>query len=157
MSEFTSGVWKLDKKTGEVYSGGARICQVYGATEYNMENNVTECFANAKLIMNAPKLYLILKPLFMTKSELRFSEVMGVMMEIRKVVDAIDAKEIQDDRTKSMMNALKVCEHCVKTPKLREIEFMGLYCQQYCCEECMCTTFPCEMEAEAREQWNEEN
>ena len=95
MSKFTEGQWVLDTRTGYIRANGHLVAQIYGATEHNQENNSAECFANAQLIRNAPTLYKILKPLFEPRTEHRFVEFVAAMREVKKVIEAIDAKHTE--------------------------------------------------------------
>ncbi len=92
MTKFTQGQWKFNPQNGNIQANGQTIAQVYGATEFNVGENAQECFANARLILKAPVLYSILKPLD-TCSEYRFSKVISAMHKAQKVIEAIDAEE----------------------------------------------------------------
>ena len=91
MSKFTSGQWRLDKTDGTIRANDSLVAQVYGATKHNHESNAEECFANARLILKAPVLYKILKPLD-TCTEYKFSKVISAMREAQKVIEAIDTE-----------------------------------------------------------------
>mgnify|MGYP007069958205 CR=1 FL=1 len=92
MNKFTKGQWVLDTQTGNIRTNDHLVAQVYGATEHNINDNAEECFANARLILNAPKLYYILRPLFEPKTLGRFSDVVFAIREAKKVIEAIDAE-----------------------------------------------------------------
>ena len=64
MSKFTCGEWHVYPLTGKVHANGSRIANVFGATEFNREQNASECQANARLILNAPKMYTALQATF---------------------------------------------------------------------------------------------
>ena len=90
MSKYTKGKWELDPQTGKITAEGNLVAQVFGATVHNQEANVGECFANARLITNAPMLYYILKPLFEPKAEHHFSELLSAMRRVQNVIETID-------------------------------------------------------------------
>ena len=97
MTDFTKGQWVLDTQNGDVRADGCLVAQVYGATKHNYEKNVGECFANARLITNAPMLYYILKPLFERKAEHHFFELVSAMRRLQKVIEAIDDNKAADE------------------------------------------------------------
>ena len=61
MANFSNGTWTLDDNTGIIRAANGEVAQVFGATRHNHEDNAREAFANARLIMNAPVLFEMLK------------------------------------------------------------------------------------------------
>ena len=61
MAEFTKGMWEFNPETGHITANGAIIANVAGATVHNQTENASEAFANARLIVNAPKMYEVLR------------------------------------------------------------------------------------------------
>ena len=60
MQDFTKDIWTFDDTNGVISSGDELIAQVFGATIHNHEDNREKCFAYARLIANAPKLFKLL-------------------------------------------------------------------------------------------------
>ena len=94
MSKFTCGNWHLDPLTGEVHANGSRIAKVYGATAFNHEQNASGCQANARLILNAPEMYELLK-LFAYPEEPCTARTLEVSNKVWKLLRNIDGEETE--------------------------------------------------------------
>lgn len=88
---YTKGEWHLDPLTGEVKANGMRIAKVYGATEFNREENSAECMANAMLILKAPAMLHALRKAKSALEMCRYCETLAD--EIQELISSIEEAE----------------------------------------------------------------
>ena len=96
MSKFTRGNWELNSRTGDISSKGTLIAKVYGATDYNVEKNAEESFANARLITASPEMYDELYEalqLLKGKSSCESDEFARQARSIEEVLVRVEGKE----------------------------------------------------------------
>lgn len=92
---YTKGNWVLDTQTGNIRADGHLVAQVYGATVHNYEPNSAECFGNASLIQNAPRMLNALRKAIVLLGYSVYNEVL--VGEIRELLDSIDGKDVVND------------------------------------------------------------
>ena len=92
---YSKGSWQLDDASGEISADSVKVCKVYGATVHNVEDNASECMANARLIANAPKMLHALRK---ARSVLALNVYSSLLAEdIGELIDCIDDKETRHD------------------------------------------------------------
>ena len=103
MTVFVNDNWELDTKTGVIStntpSGKKAIAEVFGATDFNTDNE--QAMAHAKLIKNAPKMYGTLQSLtFLWKN---FLNLVSQSEEINSLMDFAEKiiNDVAEQETKS--------------------------------------------------------
>lgn len=89
--KYTKGNWVLDTQTGHIRADGHLVAQVYGATVHNHEANAEECYTNARLILNAPRMLNALRKAIVPLSYSVYNDVL--VDEIRELLDSVDGKD----------------------------------------------------------------
>ena len=92
---FTGGKWEHDARTGAIKSGSCTVCNVHGATVYNMESSAGECEGNARLIANAPEMYRILTVIHEWCRDYDLDS--DIECDISEVLKSIDGEEWDDE------------------------------------------------------------
>ena len=92
----SKGTWTLDNSNGEISAEGVKVCKVYGATVHNVEDNASECVANARLIENSPKMLHALKKANSFLALHVWTQTLAG--EIQELIDSIEGEEASHDQ-----------------------------------------------------------
>lgn len=81
--------WELDTKKGTISTGGKIIAEVFGATDFNTDNE--QAMSYARVIQAAPKMFNTLQALTLLFENLQFQcgEISAVMKQAKETINQV--------------------------------------------------------------------
>ncbi len=153
MTEFTKGTWTLNPETAIISAHTVNtskpdkkpIAAVFGASFRSISDN-TEALANARLIENAPAMYVLLDRIARELRETNGNDTR--LKEIDCILDRINGDSNEN------APVLKPCPFCSS-----EHACIASYGEQFAveCLDCDCSTRLCDTKEEAADAWNMRN